>query len=390
MRCASWFTACLVLSVGGVASAIQLEMVPVSSGAVTMPRLSKMVPARPVVEGMQGQKLFCSFGHHDNWRMWSELAVDPPVGTGFSGSSQWVGIGPTDLFVGGTVRKVPWNVTDFPVRRYNGFRWSQVWLLLDPTPTTEVRCVHDLAHGDATGRKLYAFGWERRPQSEAAMWASNNAGADWHRILRMEWGGQEWAWGDCANADGIVYGHTDKGLIRLAPDGTCSVKRFPSAHHAVLSLAAPNQHEVTLVVVEPAPAKTQGGIYGPPPTPLVHVHYSDTSMASWTELGTLFGAPQAAEFLGKVVGVVAFATEQPRPGARLLYTKDACQSWQEDFLPGARVAGIKIVNSAEMYLLLHSLDTGRLFYAKWKPAWEPARLHIMTPQPTGDVFKKVE
>jgi hypothetical protein len=144
---------------------------------------------------------------------------------------------------------------------------------------------------------------------------------------------------------------------------------YPSEQRGILSLAAPNNFEVTLVVGEPAPATSGGGIFDLPALPLVHVYYSNDSAISWTKLGTLRGSPMAAQFLGKYVGVVAMHTDQPTRGSRLLYTRDGCQNWREDYIPGAEVAGIRIVNAVEIYLLLHSVVTQRPFYAKWKPTW---------------------
>jgi len=399
MRWASWFTLFCVLFVGAVGLAAKFDVAGVSSQPVTPYGLSRMMPGWVVAQGARGHDLWFATQGVKGWRDFAENFVAPPADYSPALTLTFVGTHARNLVLGGLQQNAFGQRAQIPIWYRDGMSWKRA-ICGDQDPFLLGRRIRDLAYGSSHGTTMYAFGAQTRvgftatgqvsgkDRTSAAVWRSDDSGVHWKQILVSELADHEWCRGLAANGADIVYGCTEKSLIRLAPDSAV-VWDFPSSCHNVLSLTPRHTHEVILVVGEMAPEKPRS-IFDPPAQPLLHFYYSPNSMVSATELGTLFGAATAAQFQTKDLGVVAIPTDQPVKGTRVLCTQDACRSWKEDFFPGGRVEGIEIVNKDEIYLLVQSSDSGRLFCVKWQPPWYPAPLHIMTPQPSGGVFKKVE
>jgi len=333
----------------------QITVYPISSKPVFALNLVKTMPGQLVVTGWD-REFFHAVGR-DGGQRWDEHWLKVPHEAGDKHACCAVGEGLGGLVLGSDPTVLSGTPRYFLPVWYGGPVWTEGRLLGGSGRAEWGSRVTSLAYAGKLGMSLYAFGgvgvYEGdRPQ----VWGSTDSGRTW-QVLMDEPRALGKAVAHATTPEYIVWGTFGEFLVRLSPDGERRLVR-PASAHRVVSLCAPNAFEVTVAHAEPGPQGRNLGIY-----------YSNNSGADWTRLGNLARIPDAFDFLGKYVGVAAFRETHPTEHTRLFYTRDGCQTWKQWDLQGAEVNGIRIVNTAEIYLLAKSRSSYRLFWVKWTPEW---------------------
>jgi hypothetical protein len=372
MRHTLWLVAVCSLLLCGLAQADFTTVGVVSPQTVWGPRLTRTMPGQLVTQGMLDSKLFQA-SSRDGGKTWTSFNLDLPTKTWkpFAAESQvicWVGTSVNDLVLGGE-DSVKGRLGVMPVWYRSGGSWRQASLSSTPNPQDFSRCVNSLTYGNQSGTLLYAFGYAtvetpRFDRECPAVWKSSDRGIHWTQLLTGDLRAEMADPGDKSRASfealspGLaVWGRTNQSLIRLMPNGQCTVvKQGPFGARAI---CAPSDMELVRVTHGILASGWRAGIT-----------YSPNGGFIWSESGgrnMTGGFLTSAEFLNRNLGVLALVAGKgsPQAGTWLYITRDGGKTWTNEVLKGSFVESVRIVSPTEIYLLADAATGGRVSYLKW-------------------------